>query len=345
MKENTSKANPLMNFARTVECSVKLPSNGNWYDDGMVKLNPIGELNILPMVPKDEIIMKNSEALLSGDAMIEVIKSCCPEIKEPRKLFYPDVNVIMLGIQKATYGNDMPIKSMCPKCVEKMDSISNDVYNKYRTDKHIDRELIDKEIEEVRFLVSDELKKHSEINQHPIEVSLNISDLLGQVETLPEKCVYEMKSGIKIHLTPILLEDKIKFSNMNIQHNKIITIGENRRKELIKENEIEVQKEIVDAMTKSYEKIVKFGTEILTNCINKVELPDGSFIFNKSQIREFIENTNSVDVDNMKNEITRLTEIGLPQTIDYVCPVCNHEWKGLIYGFNASDFFGRGSWF
>ena len=42
----TQNFNPLMDFARKVECSVKLPSNGGWYDDDVVTFNAINEIDI-----------------------------------------------------------------------------------------------------------------------------------------------------------------------------------------------------------------------------------------------------------------------------------------------------------
>ena len=111
--------NPLMDFARKTECSVKLPSQGLWYDEDAIEFNAIGEVDIMPMLPNDEMKIVNPETLISGDAIISVIKSCCPGIKKPEELYYPDVNVLLLGIKKATYGDELIQNSVCPKCWEK----------------------------------------------------------------------------------------------------------------------------------------------------------------------------------------------------------------------------------
>ena len=73
--------NPLMDFARKTECSVKLPSQGLWYDDDAITFNAIGEVDIMPMLPNDEMKVVNPETLISGDSIISLIRSCCPGIK------------------------------------------------------------------------------------------------------------------------------------------------------------------------------------------------------------------------------------------------------------------------
>ena len=102
----TQDFNPLMDFARKIECSVKIPTNGNWYNDDVLEFNAINEVDIQPMLPVDELNIVNPELLISGKALLDVIKSCCPSVKKVEELFYPDVNSLLLGIKKATYGKE-----------------------------------------------------------------------------------------------------------------------------------------------------------------------------------------------------------------------------------------------
>lgn len=120
LKPNTNPGlNPLMDFARKVECSVKIPSQGLMYDEDMIEFNAIGEVDIMPMLPNDELSIVNPESLISGDAIIGLIKSCCPSIKRPEELYYPDVNSLLLGIRKATYGSELIQSGVCPECWKK----------------------------------------------------------------------------------------------------------------------------------------------------------------------------------------------------------------------------------
>ena len=114
-----TNTNPLLDFARKVELSIKLPSNGNWYEEGTIDYTLGGEVEVYPMLPKDELTLMNPDGLLSGQSNVSLIKSCVPAVKNPEKLLYPDLNVLLLAIQKATYGNKLTMQVVCPECLRK----------------------------------------------------------------------------------------------------------------------------------------------------------------------------------------------------------------------------------
>ena len=112
----SNNANPLKKFYRIVKTTVRLPSRGLFYEDGVVDLNDEYEVNILPMTAADELILKNPDALLSGQAILEVIKSCVPAVKKPTKLLSCDIDTLMVGIRDASYGDDSTMEIKCPSC-------------------------------------------------------------------------------------------------------------------------------------------------------------------------------------------------------------------------------------
>ncbi len=111
-------ANPLTKFYRTAALSVSLPSKGKYYDDGVVKLNDDGEVPVFPMTAQDEITLQNPDALLSGEAITNVIRSCVPDVSKPKKLLSCDIDVLMIGIRIASYGETATMDADCPKCNE-----------------------------------------------------------------------------------------------------------------------------------------------------------------------------------------------------------------------------------
>ena len=115
--------NPLMQFARRPELSVRLASNPCWYNTGFIEYTMNGEVEVYPMLPKDELSLYNPDALLSGQAMVGLIKSCCPSVLNPEKLYFPDANILLLAIKKATYGNEHKQSHRCPECYRKMEEI------------------------------------------------------------------------------------------------------------------------------------------------------------------------------------------------------------------------------
>lgn len=112
----TKKDNPLQQFYRVEKLHVKLPSRGIFYDQGVVDLSEDNDLGIKPMTAADELLLKNPDALLSGQAIIEVIRSCVPGVKKPQKLLSCDIDTIMIGIRDASYGDDLSVTVTCPQC-------------------------------------------------------------------------------------------------------------------------------------------------------------------------------------------------------------------------------------
>jgi hypothetical protein len=58
-----TSTNPLLDFARKVELSIKLPSNGNWYEEGTIDYTLGGEVEVYPMLPKDELALMNPASI------------------------------------------------------------------------------------------------------------------------------------------------------------------------------------------------------------------------------------------------------------------------------------------
>lgn len=113
MQENQ---NPLTGYFRKPEIYIKLPTRGKYYRPGSIDLPENGEIGIFPMTAKDELLMKTPDALLNGSGTVEVIKSCVPAIKDPWGIPSLDLDVLLISIRIATYGNEMEILSSCPKC-------------------------------------------------------------------------------------------------------------------------------------------------------------------------------------------------------------------------------------
>lgn len=117
----TTSTNPLAGYFRHPAIYLKLPSLGQWWPKESIDLPANQELPIYPMTAKDEIILKTPDALLNGQGMIDVIQSCCPNIKNAWDMPSVDVDAILISIRIASYGNMMNIQSQCPHCQAKND--------------------------------------------------------------------------------------------------------------------------------------------------------------------------------------------------------------------------------
>jgi hypothetical protein len=110
--------NPLKQYFRRPEIYLKLPSGGNFYSDGSIDLPENKELPIYPMTAIDEITSKTPDALFNGTAVVDIIKSCVPNIKDPWSIPSIDLDPILVAIRAASNGNLLDIESTCPSCNE-----------------------------------------------------------------------------------------------------------------------------------------------------------------------------------------------------------------------------------
>lgn len=108
--------NPLANYFRQPKIYIKLPSGGEFYPDGALDLSDNHEYAVYAMTAKDELLFKTPDALMNGQATVEVIKSCVPAIKNPWKMPTIDVDAVLVAIRIATYDTNMDITAKCPSC-------------------------------------------------------------------------------------------------------------------------------------------------------------------------------------------------------------------------------------
>lgn len=110
--------NPLSKHFRQPAIYIKLPSNGRFWPQDAIELPVTGELPVYPMTARDEITIRTPDALLNGQGVVDVIHSCCPNIKDAWRMPSVDVDAVLLNIRIASYGNNMDFDSVCPNCKE-----------------------------------------------------------------------------------------------------------------------------------------------------------------------------------------------------------------------------------
>ena len=111
MVENT---NPLSKYYRQPSIYIKLPSQGRYYPSNVFTPTETGEIPVLPMTAKDEMAFKTPDAMINGQATVDVIKSCVPNLKDPWKMVNYDTDTVLLAIRIATYGETMSINYTVP---------------------------------------------------------------------------------------------------------------------------------------------------------------------------------------------------------------------------------------
>ena len=304
--------NPLLKYARRSNLTVKLASSPQWYPEGFIQYTLNGEVEVYPMLPKDELMLLNPDALLSGQAIIDLIKSCCPSILDPGKLFYPDVNILLMAIKRATYGNIHKQQYHCSKCKEKLKTMT--------------KEDIVKE------------EKEKKIMAHEEELELNMDEILQNINPLKDEYKEKIDQLI-FYFQPIKLKDKEYFSLISNRRDKLLRfyIDMLKRTEDITNEE---KNKIISEIEKIQVEIIDSNINIVAECIQKIELPDNSYIDDKNKIIQYLQNCETSTSEKINDIIRNINECGISQTINVKCDYCGNEEEIPLVGFNQSDFFG-----
>jgi len=113
--------NPLSRYFRQPAIHIRLPSQGRFYPPGALTETANNEYPVLPMTTMDEITYRTPDALFNGSAVVSVIESCMPNIRDAWRVPSVDIDTILVAIRIATYGHTMDITTRCPNCSTESD--------------------------------------------------------------------------------------------------------------------------------------------------------------------------------------------------------------------------------
>jgi hypothetical protein len=99
--------NPLIGYMRQPKIYIKLPSQGMYWPNGSLAFSETGEYPVYSMTAKDELMLKIPDALMNGQAVVDVIQNCMPNIKNAWNVPSTDIDIILIAIRLATYGEKM----------------------------------------------------------------------------------------------------------------------------------------------------------------------------------------------------------------------------------------------
>lgn len=108
--------NPLKQYFRRPAIFINLPSRGEYYPEQTIDMPVNHELPVYPMTAIDEISARTPDALFNGSAVVSIIQSCIPNIKDPWVIPGMDVDTILIAIRLASYGHNMEFLTQCPSC-------------------------------------------------------------------------------------------------------------------------------------------------------------------------------------------------------------------------------------
>jgi hypothetical protein len=215
--------NPLKQYFRRPAIYLKLPSGGKNYPEGVIIMTETGELPVYPMTAIDEITSKTPDALFNGSAIVDIIHSCIPNIKDPWRLTSVDLDAVLIAIRSAANGSELEMETICPSCNEDakyglnlVGLLSTIKSGDYETELAVNdllikfRPLTFKEMNDVsvsqfdmqrQFIQLNQLEDMDEKNKRSKEVLKSITDTTMQALS---KCIVHIK-------TPTVFVDENEF--------------------------------------------------------------------------------------------------------------------------------------
>lgn len=121
MRAMPQQFNPLANYMRQPKIYITLPSGGRYWEAGSINMPENEQLAVYSMTAKDELAFKTPDALMNGQAIVDVIQSCIPAIKNAWKMPNIDVDLILIAIRIATYGEIMEVSHTVPGTKEQVE--------------------------------------------------------------------------------------------------------------------------------------------------------------------------------------------------------------------------------
>jgi hypothetical protein len=115
-----TQQNPLQKYYRQPAIYINLPTKGRYYSADVYAPTATGEIPVLPMTARDELSFRTPDAMMSGQATVDVIRSCMPNVLDPWQLVNYDIDIILLALRIATYGETMDITAVVPVVNESM---------------------------------------------------------------------------------------------------------------------------------------------------------------------------------------------------------------------------------
>lgn len=194
--------NPLQTYFRQPKLFVSLPSKGLYYKPGTLT-GDYTSVPIFSMTGMDEIIMKTPDALFNGESTIRLIQSCCPYITNAKEVPSLDIDVLLIAIRMATYGENMSIKHVCKKCKaeNEFDIALPEIIDHY-SEKTFDNQLIAGDL-----VINLKPLSYSEMTKFNLE-NFKLQQMLKQLEGIVDENnkqqkfdeIYSMLANIQVDL-------------------------------------------------------------------------------------------------------------------------------------------------
>jgi hypothetical protein len=235
------RINPLANYMRQPKIYIMLPSRGEFWPKGSIEFPENGEFPVFSMTARDELLFKTPDALMNGQAVVDVIQSCIPAIKDAWVIPTIDLDTVLIAIRLATYGEKMPFTHKVPGTTEE---VEYEIDLRMLLDQQQNNQWIDQVVINPEFIICVKPLTYRHMTQTSIK-SFETTRILSMVndESISDEKKIEMFNNSFNNLT------KVTVDLMSSSIFKIITVsGEVTDARYISEFVNNADKEIFDVV-------------------------------------------------------------------------------------------------
>ena len=319
MNEQNNSNSSLSKYYRRPKISVKLPTNGLWYNSDIVELTENATVNILPMTGLDEIKAQTPELITDTNFKFDLIRSCVPAIKQPEKMAAVDINAIMFGIYAASYGKNYRTNLICPHCLE--------AYNALKTE------------EEKKSAID-----NSEVNINPQKFDLHAESVLALSKYAMNKDIYfDYDNDLRIYLKPVSIDVVDSYNTNNyyqeMLEEKIQKLTDDANNDIIDKKTV-IEK-IQNEVKKYSDQVYGIVLEMLIKSVSHIVIiSTNETITDEKEIADFIKNSPHELIDKIKNlRDKEIDTLGLPDTVKVECNCCHKLFDANPAYFDPTAFF------
>jgi len=150
----------LLSKIRTPSETVVLPAASDVYTKDIVEPSIDGKITIHPMITEDERLFASAAAFTEGTGIYETIQKRIPSIKQPRKLYSPDILFLVAALRAISFTSLYEIKHDCTKCGNEINTTVDS--NTFQLDEYTKDDLVNSltlsngQLLKYRFLTFDE---------------------------------------------------------------------------------------------------------------------------------------------------------------------------------------------
>ncbi len=161
------------------------------------------------------------------------------------------------------------------------------------------------------------------------EVSLSIAKAINSMAFLNDSYSVEL-GGVTAFLRPYTLQSQIQAAQVAFEEANMIRSIQATGKADVKD---------MESFNKSFHKVAELNRKLYVESIIHIQIPNGTTVTDKKNIREFIDNLDAKRVRAIESKLTEINQTGVNRKWPVQCSHCQHQWTNE-FTFNPTDFFG-----